>query len=1381
MNNNNLKLYNLNFQRIYILFLCIFFVNNIQAITRNFVRIDSNNGLSQSEVYSFLKDSRGCMWIGTLDGLNCYDGNGIEIFNVNKNNKNTIPNNTIRSLCEDANKRIWIGTDCGLCYYSIKEEKIYQITIAESIDNELIESLKFRDDILWIGTTKGLYSIDVSLEEKDNVVESFKTYNNIFTNTSPSVLDLSFDYNVNNEKILWLINYNILYKLLITNNNDIIVLKKLTYQNYNFSKFVQDKEGTIWIATTNKGLLKYNEKDNHFINITNDEANESSLSSDNCSAIAVDQLGNIWVTTLDRGISVLEEKEKNKENPKFERIKSSSLYDDSLSSNMLFSIYVTDDNVIWIGTIGSGLNIYYERAQPFIHYKIQLPQTMEYEKTPNFIRSVYVDKRNDIWVGTHNNGLFLFDRKTAKFKFKGFNQTSIFHILEVKKNEFLIGTSIGLYFVKINNSGDIISSNLIISNTIFYTTYSKDNIYWIGTYFGLIRLRKEGDRFIQTNTFNTNSKLELSTNNCRVLYYDNEFNQLFIGTEGGGLNVLKLNKDQEAEDIEIFKKSTDSLSISNNYIRDIIKDSEGNIWLGTFEGLNLLTRTNKGEILKFKNFTKHNGLPNNMIQFIEEDNDNNLWLGTNKGMSKFNLENYSCINYNKNNGLQSNEFSEHTSFKTQEGEIIVGGINGINIFTPKNIFKSLLIPQITLTKLSVDDQIIEPNVKLGKDVILTKSISLTDSIALAASRNDIKLSFSSMSYLNPSNVIYSYILQGFDTEWKTANSTNNVAIYTNLPYGKYIFKVKSTNEEGLLSNNVRQLYIHIKTPFYLSVLAYIIYLILLLIIIYGFSKYTAISITAKEKIILENEHNKKLIDLDNLKARFFINVSHDLITPLTLIYSPLEDAIKTWNLDDEYKDKLKVVKKSVQHLKYLIEQMLDFRKADFGKLKINNVSTNIHDFVENEIECFGYLAVKQNLDLNFEDYTTVDSVNIDPDKLAKILFNLISNSLKHTKEGSITVTMSELYKTDAYKNERFYIKIMVEDTGEGVSEEFLPHIFERFNNRGKGYGIGLSHCKDLVEAQGGKIQVESILGESFKVTIFIPGDLESSKEENEQFILSESIPIDMLEDNDIKSEQFFNAKEGSNNKKAKILLIEDNEDMINYLKSGLKSKFEVITAIDGIDGLSTAKKENPDLIISDVMMPNMDGIELCKRIKSDINISHVPIVMLTASTDDNMEFQSLEYGADAYLRKPFILSHLILQVANILSTRASMQKLRESGDILKPSLVHITSVDDKFIKKLMDNINANISNADYSVSELEKELNMSHANFYRKIKNLTGVSGQQLLFNMRMKRAYQILVDTPNIRSSEVAYMVGFLDPKYFSKCFKKKYNILPSEINSKK
>lgn len=1337
-----------------LIYIVVFFSSfAVKGENFHFKYLTNSDGLSQSEVYSFCHDSQGHLWIGTVDGLNRYDGYKFDHFNIQRNNINAIPSNTIKSIVEDEMNRIWIGTDDGLCYYDMLSEKIMPVQLPDICHSTNINSLLYNKNKLLIGTNSGAFILNLE-----------KLYHNNKLNINPLLISLSSTENSKrvvqiikgHEDNFFVATSTFISQIKIDNIHSIELIKQINDKVFNtINSLDMDKDGNLWIASREKGLYVYirsNEEVLHYV----PNYSKNSLSSSKCSQIEIDNNNNIWIGTTDNGINLVNPENRSLYQIQFEHIQQNAVRMNTLNSNLIYSIYCDRENNVWIGTIGSGINYYSANQKKFNHYKI--PSIYSTSKfASNFVRSIHIENGKTMWLGMHGDGLYQYDISTHDIKKIGFDGESIFHINKLTNSIYSICTESGVSLIQSKNNTIREIQKLHIGPT-FYITKGNDDIYWIATINGILCVSLTNNCLVENYKINTTTSPALSNNNCRIIFFDSTQNVLFIGTEGGGLNLLSLNENYSPQDIIHYESSESITSISNNHIRSIIKSTKGDIWIGTFEGLNKAMPSPDG--LSFKHYTVAEGLSNNMVQSILEDKWGNLWFSTNKGISQFNPTTEQFTNYTYEDGLQSNEFSEHTSFVDEKGQIYFGGTNGVSSFYPEKILADPFTPSVILTDFHIFNKRINVNEEINGKIILPKSLAFMDSLILSPEQNDIKFSFSSLNITHQSKIKYEYFLDGYDNGWSSANYNNRNAVYTNLPHGDYIFKVRCTNIESSHLEDTAKIFLRIKTPIYLTWYSFIIYLIAIGTIITYFIKH----FETKKRILLENEHNAKIHELDLMRTRFFINVSHDLRTPLTLIGAPIEKILKSYKLTTELNSQLQLVNYNVKRLKYLIEQLLDIRKVEVGKLHVIPERTNLLEFIKEEVKHFEFAIQSKGLehDIIIEN----PSLNLVFDKgiVGKILFNLLSNAIKYTEEGFINI----LINSDIQIDSQLYVRISVKDSGCGIPEEKQKSIFNRYNTTQQeitGYGIGLSHCKDLVETHNGMIEADSVIGKGSTFSFYLPQNLKPSQKP--------SLPVDKpyLEKSPINPSPVKICPE----RLYTLLLVEDNEQLRGFISAEMITTYHVIEASNGKEALEIIKDSTPDLIISDVMMPQMDGMELCRIIKSDIESSHIPVILLTAKASDESKYKGIETGADDYISKPFNIDYLSLRVMKLIESREQLKKRFQKNTFLQPDEIAITSIDKDFLTSFMSAIELGIPDSEFSIDIIEKELAMSRASLYRKIKSLTGMSAKEILLDMRMKRAHQLLSQN-KLRITDVSEMVGYTNPKYFSKCFKEKYGYSPSE-----
>ncbi len=782
----------------------------------------------------------------------------------------------------------------------------------------------------------------------------------------------------------------------------------------------------------------------------------------------------------------------------------------------------------------------------------------------------------------------------------------------------------------------------------------------------------------------------------------------------------------------------------------------------------------------FKRITESDGLPNNTIYGILEGDRGDLWISTNKGLSRYNTTTGTFRNYNKADGLQDDEFNQWACFKGKSGNLYFGGINGFNVFNPDSLSDSDYRTPIYLTNFLLFNK----NVAVGFDkklnrTVLTKSIDDIDKLDLSYDDNVISFEFVAIDYLSPRQITYAYKMEGFEDQWIYTNSERRFATFTNLNPGEYTFVVKNTNSDGIWNEPGRRLQITIRPPWWQTGWAFSAYGIILIFILYFIRSYDLKRQRLKHQLELEHEHAQKLEELDRIKSRFFTNISHEFRTPLTLILGPAEQ-ILTNHVDDVAKKNAGLIKKNANNLLTLINQLLDLARLDSGRLELKATKQNIIPFLKGMVMSFESLAIMNSIKLNLKVTEDKLMVYFDREKMETVIKNLLSNAFKFTpKEKEISVSLEEINESS--------IEIKVSDTGIGISEEQLPKIFDRFYQvnsanirKHGGTGIGLSLVKELVELHHGSISVDSIKGEwtEFKIILQLGNEHLSPQEIVE---IDNQLPFEKL--NIDNSELIHSTNLGSNienllTNKNIVLIVEDNKDVREFIKDSLGNDYHFQEAENGKEGIIKAEEFIPDLIISDVMMPKMDGNEMTRRLKTDQKTSHIPIILLTAKSGQENRIEGLETGADDYLTKPFDAKELHIRINNLINLRKKLQEIYSADKLaaLPQGKNKLKGIDAQFMDRILKVIEEHISEEEFTIENFGNEVGMSRSQMFRKIKALTGKSCSVYLRSIRLAKA-KAMIQNHEATISEIAYSVGFGSPSYFAHCFKEEYGFAPSEI----
>lgn len=1395
-----------------------------------FERISLEQELSQSTVYCMLQDSKGFMWFGTEDGLNKYDGYTFTVYKHDPENPNSLSNNEVRSIYEDQSGALWVGTVGGLnklvpneneeahpkfLHYKNNPDNPNSLS-----HNAILSIYEDRSGGLWIGTEDGLNKLVPG--ESQEAPPKFIHYNNDPEN--PSTLSHSVIRSIYQGRsgALWIGTEGGLNKL-VPNENKESPPTFVHYKNdpdnpnslsHNVIRAIyEDGSGALWIGTEG-GLNRFDREQQTFTHYKHHPDHPHSLSHDAIRSVYEDQSGVLWIGTWGGGLNALDPRLNQGKKQPFTHYKNDPDTPNSLSHNRVRSIYQDRSGVLWIGT-EDGLNKFDRKKAKFIHYKHDPDNPNSLNN--DVVWSIFEDRSGILWIGTWGGGLNRFDREQNTFTHYEHNPNNrhslsdnvVWSIYEDRSGGLWIGTKGGLNkviqnetkgshpeFIHYTNNPH--NPNSLSSNNVRSIREDQSGTLWVGTHGdGLNKLvpsKNAGSppTFIhyKANPDNPNS---LSNNNVWSIHED-QSGSLWIGTWGGGLN--KLIPNENAGDSPVFRHYTSDpdnrKSLSNNRVLSIYEDHTGVLWIGTAFGLNkLVPSENAGSPPTFIHYTEQNGLPNDVIYGILEDNQGNLWLSTNKGLSKFNPQSGTFKNYDTRDGLQSDEFNVGAYHKSRNGEMFFGGVNGFNAFYPDQVEDNPHVPPIVITAVKRFDEIVK------------RDISATDEINLSYKDKYLTLEFVALHYTIPEKNQYAYRMEGFDEDWIYAG-TRRVASYTNLDPGNYVFKVRGSNNDGVWNEDGVSMRITITPPPWQTWWAYMLYAIFVVGALYGIRRYELNRIRLKNQLKLEHMEAEKLKELDHLKSRFFANISHEFRTPLTLILGPIEHAISKIS-NKATKSQLRTAFHNAHRLLRLINQLLDLSKLEAGGSELKARCRNLIPFLKGVVFTFESLANKKQITLDFTtDYPHLN-VYFDAEKLEEVFYNLLSNAIKFTPDGgtvSVTVDNAPIPpRGGTWGGVSGFIQITVSDTGIGIPADRLPHIFDRFYQATEmekatgtlqdrayqtGTGIGLALARELVELHYGDIAVNSEEGKGTQFIVTLPlgkdhlkegeiaDEFEKSHLEGEKSVLpptveahpaSEArIPItstDSIEDREI------------------LLIVEDNPDVRAYIRQHLETNYTIIEAADGADGFEKAADAIPDVMISDIMMPEMDGYELCHALKNDQRTSHIPVILLTAKAGEQNKLHGLKTGADDYLTKPFSSRELSLRVKNLIEQRRKLRERYSREVILKPAEIAITSMDEQFLNRVKEVVEEYLGDEDFTVEELGHEVGMSRVQLHRKLRALTNQSASQFILSMRLQRAVDLMKRDAGTLA-EIAYSVGFNTPNYFAKCFRKQFGCAPSEYREK-
>jgi len=1317
------------------------------------------------------QDSRGFMWIGTLDGLYRYDGYSYKTYRIDNSG---ISSNMVIALDEDSKGNIWIATyGKGICKlnphddtFTNYEDKGSQYNITNDVTTLLVDN----HDHIWIGNWLGANRVKM-----DNNMERVKEVQQVKFATDEAELQSQIkSLFQDKDGNIW-IGTNLFTYRLKDHSKDLNIenFERFACSGDNISQF----EDGVLVAGNN--LCSITKSNNAYaLNILNSYDALLALYHDNV----------LWLGRRD-GISCMT-RNANNEWHVVKRL-SSDFSATRLGSNITTSMIKDDIGQIWVGTRGGGVNIISTTPKRFAHYRKTLKKG---SLANNLTRCIFEDSNENLWIGTEEGGVNFLKKNgnySKDFKHVDVNNSEfenrVYAIEEMptpdsKQHKSLIwlGSSYPNNLFAINpNTLELKNLNPPVDNIsfVFCLEAENDTCLWAGTYNeGLWRITMDTKGNIKRfDNYTPETESATLSFIIRSIFKDSKGN-IWIGTDKG-LNRISASETQKKHPkFEKFTVGEGQKHLNHDYILQVFESENGTIWIGSMGGglMRYSENTATGDYY-FTTITMNDGLPNNSIKSIVEDDEGNLWLATNKGLSCYKPADGSIINFDKEDGLQENEFGEICGIKRHNGELVFGGINGFNTFYTKEPEVNNKKPRLYFTDLLILNKEVFSGDTIDNQILLNQSIEYTENLTLEYKHNSFSIGFVGIHYDAPQKHQYRYILEGFDEEWYKASPQHRIAKYTNIPDGEYTFKVMGTNGDNIWSNRPIELKIKIKPPLYRSYKALILYCILLMLLAYFVYRMAKTVSQRKRDLLLAKVEKNKVEEISKAKLQFFTNISHEFRTPLSLITAPLEQLLSDKNEMDKEKQayKLKVIKHNTGLMMRLVNQLLDFRKLDQNKLRLKPSKQNINEFLENIYSAFEILAKQKNIDYQYLGISSTTDVWIDVEKMEKVIYNLLSNAFKFTPDNGQIIL-----KADVNADKGMY-SISVTDTGIGIDADEAEHIFERYyqstgkNNMG-GTGIGLALSKGIVDLHKGKIGFTSNTPEG--TTFFVKlktgnkhfsTDTMTESELNKQILMPE---FEAVIDN---TEANSDAKALSD--KAKLLIVEDNYELRKQLKDIFEAEFVIYEAENGLIGKDECNNKQPDLIISDVMMPEMDGIEMCKIIKDNEATSHIPILLLTAKNTDDTRVDGYVTGADGYLAKPFNIEVLKARVKSLMDNREKM-RLRFQKDIeINPEIISNTPADAKFLEKILARIEENLSESEYSVEQLADDYGVSRIYLNRKIKALTGETTNQFMRNIRLKHAAELLKQN-KLNISEVTWKVGYNDLRTFRKRFKEKFGMSPSD-----
>ena len=1324
----------------------------------------------------FIETSNGELWIATNDigairVVTDPESGEITTYEYSTFSKNQISDNLVNFVQEDQQKNIWLGTNNAIHCINTESNQITTYQPGSNSSANSFHSFLSTKSFIWFG-------------DRNGVLWKFSVKSNRFDKIPLGVSSLITDIAAIDQQHLILTTRNFGFYIYNITNGGLTGFNSLNHPailNNNFISVKIDSYKTAWLESEQVGVFRYRLSDNS--------------------------------------------------------VKYFKPQTDAVSRVSVLPNFMVIEDVrkrVWINPQGGGFS-YYNRQTDELEYFYNNPASPS-SRFSNVIHSVYADRTGNIWMCTYNKGLEKISFTTPQFKTGKVNKTlstltsnEVRAMAQLSNGDIMMATKDGFirfFDGNMNELGTLSQNGSLNSgpklNDLAYCFHQdkKQNI-WIGTKGGGVLLLKPKSRtqfVMQRFVNNPLDNTSLSNDNVYSIIEDNK-GRILVGTFGGGLNVVsevngkisflnyrnKLNnypiqtcskvrhllQDRSntlwvatangmlqidnflasgMKEFYIEKLPDKNNSLSNNDVHYLCLDHQNQLWIGTFGGgLNkLISKANAENTASFENYSIKDGMSSDIVLSILEDKNGYLWFSSENSISRFDSKSKFFQNYDLFDGKSDAHFSEAAGLYSRAGVMYFGGNKGYAYFSPVKIQPSQEKPSIEFTRF----QLFNNNVKVGEEGSpLENSIGYSDEIRLSHKQSVFSIEYVALDYLHPDKIKYAFKLENFEDDWNYVQSQRK-ATYTNLPKGTYYFKVKSTNNEGVWVDNEKVIKIVILPSFWETPFAYILYFLLFMLILYLVYYLT----TTYTKLKNEVEVEQKVTDI---KLRFFTNISHELRTPLTLILGPVENILTTERINDNIKEQLQVVQGNATRMLRLINQILDFRKIQNKKMRLKVQPTKLDKLLKDICSNFSKEALDKNITFKITNKAVDAVLWIDRDKTDIIIYNLLSNAFKYTQSGKKIEVIVE------FASSKGDVRITVKDEGIGIPREKRSVLFERFTSANeiqnlgnqRGTGIGLNLVKELVDLHKGIIEVDSEpdKGTTFMVT-FLSGKEHYGNDvdfvvEDELESEYEKTGVDKIQHLPDDIESFVSIKEAP-----QILIVEDNDDMRKFLTKFLEKHYRIETAADGAIGLEKALRLIPDMIITDLMMPNMDGLQLMDAVKQNDKTSHIPVLLLTAKTAVESRLEAMKSGADDYLTKPFSPVLLEARIENILEQRRRLQeRYRKHLLELEPQKVEMQSQDEVFLAKLLNFMEKNIDNSELTVDEMVSEMAFGRTVFFNKLKGLTGLAPIEFIREMRIKRAAQLL-RTGEYNVSQITYMVGMSDSRYFSKCFKKVYGMTPSE-----
>jgi signal transduction histidine kinase/ligand-binding sensor domain-containing protein/DNA-binding response OmpR family regulator len=1334
------------FGTVFLLLSALFSATTLQGVNLRFKHYMVEDGLSSNTVRCVLQDKNGFIWIGTEGGLNRFDGVNFRNFLNIAGDTTSLGNNYVYTMLEDSRANLWIGTDHGVSIFNPKTEKFHAFRAKTAngvyLNGNVQQITVDADSNLWFGTQgQGVYRFNPS-----------KNHLEQFAPNGENLKNNSFTYYVYADKNgrIWVSSNQrgvpVRYFDGVTRR--FVVPPFFEYlrsqRDMSIHRLIEDSAQRFWLGTWEDGICSMANSTGSYRSILSSRNGGGILHVHSMLEYAPGQL----MVGTDDGLACIDTQTGN-----YDLYRGKENDEKGLSDKFVYPVYKDREGGIWIGTYYGGLNYVLPNSNFFEHY-----QHSDYANSVggNVIGKFCPDPQGNLWIATDDGGLSYMDTETGRFTNyrpeKGRNSLSYHnvHALCLDGNKLWVGTySGGLNQMDLRTktfkkySLEAGNTESLSSSSIYSVFKDRSGVLWVGTTMGIDVYVPSKDNFHRVRPINA-STIDIRQDARGIVWF---------ATWGDGLYRF----DPKKRSWKHYTNNVDDAgSLTDNQVNCLSIDEHNQMWVGTGNGLCRYDAAKDAFVqvpLKLKS---------RLICDILSDRGF-LWITTTNGLIRLNPSDNTFKTFTKSDGLQSDQFNLKSAVKLRNGKIFVGTANGFNSFYPDNLKENTSVPQVVITNI----QILNENVPIGEGSLLKESVTSTKKIKLSWRQNIISIEFAALSFAAPLKNQYAYKLEGFDNDWVYVGNDRK-ATYTNLPAGSYVFRVKASNNDGLWNEDGTSLKIIVRPPFWFSTLFILIYILLAAWGLYKLYLWFQHRNERRHEEELQHIYAQKEKEIYDAKINFFTFVAHEIRTPVSLIVGPLERILHSKEgLSPNFAEHLNIVDRNAKRLVFLVNQLLDFRKVEQKAMSMHFNHLNLSDLLTGVLDGFSPILGEKELHFSREGIEPDVFATVDSDAFVKIATNLLSNATKYAfdrVEVSLTVSPED----------KDYIQLTVRDDGPGIPAEEQEHIFKPFyqvsGNSQPGTGIGLSLLKLLVDAHHGYVRLSSTPGSGTVFTVILP-----KEQDADAFAKAEGF-MDMT---DPSQEEWISSEMSEASNSAPVMLVvEDNADMRKFICQSFSDKFRMLEAENGRAALLLMDSHEVDFIITDLMMPEMDGLEFCRELHKNILRSHIPIVLLTAKTDMSTKIEAIKLGADVYMEKPFSIELLMAQVDNLLESRQLLRKRYTEMPFVPLTTIAGNSADEAFLSKINQIVEANFSNVDFSIQELAEQLFVSRSGLFVKIKSLVGITPNEFIQLVRLKKAAQLIREN-KYRINEVCYMVGFNNPSYFSKCFQKQFGKLPKDFRN--